>query len=324
MTTSDSSSSDAFLRQALSAYLQPLLHKHGADATVVYEDLKSSWNAASAVLKSPPSSAVANNKEETTGAAQQVHELHKSQLRAYQASARHALGEWAAAWSLPVATETDTQELYVQHCVQQALVGKPAWRVANSVLEDAALAVIRARATNAYQQQQQAATGEDANNNNSVEEGEAEEEQEDEVEEGEEEDGDDDEDNGDQEEGQDQDHDNGGMEDASETTAVAAATTSEEVKPMTEAKSPVKAVTAAPTPNKKAGLLNKLRAKANAKNTKDTTGAVGTATAAGSKPIVRKKGTQAKLAGGTRGGGRNKGPGGRARRGGRGNGGNAK
>lgn len=100
-----------------------------------------------------------------------MRDLHESQLRAYQEAARVALTEYVHSASLPVASEEDEEELYVDRVV--ASIPRPNWRVDDQVWEEAWAAPLREKARVAFS----------ANEDDEGDDGEEEEEEEDDVEE---------------------------------------------------------------------------------------------------------------------------------------------
>lgn len=134
------------LHDVLNAYLAPLLKKHSVGAFLSFEDLHASMEAAKATLAESPNEFVLKR----------VQNLHDSQVKAYQETAKKALERWAENHSrVPTVLETvskgETQDAFVARYWAWMKSKRPNWQLSDAMVEECIYKTVAKKATETYQ-----------------------------------------------------------------------------------------------------------------------------------------------------------------------------
>jgi len=139
-STADTASGDNYV---ISIYLAPLLAKHAKGRPLIYEDLLTSYEVASAIAANASPAAKA-----------ELEKLHQSQLAAYEECAKAALAELALARAHPYLEAGESMPAYIERFVASIQshhqMSYGGWRVSESVLEEAFWSKVKSGARRAY------------------------------------------------------------------------------------------------------------------------------------------------------------------------------
>lgn len=135
------------LHDVLNAYLAPLLKKHSVGANLSFEDLNASMEAAKAAMADSPNEFVLKR----------VQNLHNSQVKAYQETAKKSLEDWALKSSARVSaglesvSKGESLDAFIARYWTWIKSKRPNWQLSDSIVEECMYKVVVKKATETYQ-----------------------------------------------------------------------------------------------------------------------------------------------------------------------------